>query len=340
VHWLITGGCGFIGANLVAGLLAETTHTLRILDSGTAGAHSLAELGLDARRLDVRRADVRDRDAVREAAAGADVIVHLAGASGVAGSLANPHGDASANVLGTLNVLEAAKRTGARVVFASTTGPLIGPAARIDEATLPSPSVPYGASKLAAEAYCHAYARSFGVASCVLRLTNVYGPGSGHKAGAVSRFLADGRAGRALTITGDGRQTRDFLYVADAVSALRRAAMHPAAPGQTFQIATGRAIAINELAAAVRDLVATHGLAVPALTHTAPRPAEIPATDASPAKARARLGWRADVGLADGLAATFAWLSRQLEHDRRDWPPPGRDRRPAFTPGARVWRGS
>jgi UDP-glucose 4-epimerase len=312
VHWLITGGCGFIGANLVAHLLAGRAHALRILDDRSAGADSLAALGVDARHLDIRGADVRDRDAVQEAAAGCEVIVHLAGATGVAGSLKDPRDDASANVLGTLNVLEAARRTGARVVFASTTGPLIGPAARIDEATLPAPSVPYGASKLAAEAYCHAYGQAFGVAYCVLRLTNVYGPGSGHKTGAVGRFLADGLAGRALTITGDGRQTRDFLYVDDGVRALYRAGTHPAAAGQTFQIATGRATSINELAAAVRTLLAAHGHPAPARTHTRARPAEVPSTLASPAKARERLGWRAQVELTDGLARTYTGLSREL----------------------------
>ncbi|WP_200340323.1 NAD-dependent epimerase/dehydratase family protein [Rhodovibrio sodomensis] len=212
MRWLVTGGCGFIGANLVAGLLAAGGQAVRILDDGRAGADSLGGLGLDVRRLDRRHGDVGDAPAVLAAARDAGVIVHLAGAAGVAGSLADPRGDAAANVLGTLNVLEAARQTGARVVFASTTAPLIGAAPTIDERTLPAPCVPYGASKLAAEAYCHAYARSFGVASCVLRLTNVYGPGSAHKTGAVGRFLADGLAGRALTITGDGLQTRDFVY--------------------------------------------------------------------------------------------------------------------------------
>ena len=312
MDWLITGGCGFIGANLVAALLADGGHRIRVLDDGTAGADSLADLGVVGRRIDIRRADVRDRDAVREAASGTAVIVHLAGATGVAGSLADPYADADANVMGTLNVLEAARRTGARVLFASTTGPLIGPARRIDEATLPVPQVPYGASKLAAEAYCGAYGQAFGVACCVLRLTNVYGPGSRHKAGAVGRFLADGLAGRALTITGDGRQTRDFVYVADVVRALRRAATHADAPGQTVQIATGRATRILALADAVGRLLAARGHPVPARTHSPPRPAEVPATAASPAKAHALLGWRAEVDLADGLARTYTALIRRL----------------------------
>ena len=312
MDWLITGGCGFIGAHLTADLLAEGGHTIRLLDDGSARASSLAELGVDAARLEIRDADVRAGDAVARAAEGVEAIVHLAGATGVARSLADPLGDAQANVLGTLNVLEAARRTGARVVVASTTGPLIGPAARIDERTLPAPVVPYGASKLAAEAYCRAYAESFGVAACVLRLTNVYGPGGAHKAGAATRFLADGLAGRALAITGDGQQTRDFLYVADVVRALHLAATHPAAAGDTFQIATGQATAINALAAAVQRLLRDHGHPAPPVTHVEARPAEVRATVASPAKARERLGWTAEVGLADGLARTYAHLTRQL----------------------------
>ena len=327
VHWLVTGGCGFIGANLVADLMATPGQRVRILDDGSAGATSLAALGVDARALDIRQADVRQADAVTAAARDVDVIVHLAGATGVPGSLADPLGDATANVLGTLNVLQAARANrgrggGARVVFASTTGPLIGQAATaqpsdaIDETTLPAPSVPYGASKLAAEGYCRAYAHAYGVPTCVLRLTNVYGPGSDHKAGAVGRFLLDGIAGRALTITGDGGQTRDFLYVGDLVRALRLAAEHPnavgGAPGQTFQIATGRATSIAGLADAVGTLLAARGHPVPGLHHAPARPADVRHTRANPAKAAATLGWRADIGLADGLARVYAHVTRQL----------------------------
>ena len=312
MRWLITGGCGFIGANLIADLRAVGGHELRVLDDGSAAAGSLRACGVDPACLDLRRGDVRDEAAVHDAARGVDVVVHLAGATGVVGSLADPRGDASANVLGTLNVLEAARHTGARVVFASTTAPLVGDAPEIDERTLPAPRVPYGASKLAAEAYCQAYAASFGVASCVLRLTNVYGRGSGHKTGAIGRFLADGLAGRPLTITGDGRQTRDFLHVADVVRALSLAAARPAAAGETFQIATGRATAIIDLARRVQDLLRRQGRPVPGLSRVPARPAEVRATHASPAKAEALLGWRAEVDLDAGLARTHAGLTGEL----------------------------
>nr|WP_242468899.1 NAD-dependent epimerase/dehydratase family protein [Rhodovibrio salinarum] len=309
---MVTGGCGFIGANLVADLLATGGQQIRVLDDGSAGASSLPDLGVELRSLEFHRADVRAPDAVRQAAHGVDAIVHLAGATGVMGSLADPRGDATANVLGTLNVLEAARNTDARVVLASTTGPLVGDTPRIDERILPVPRVPYGASKLAAEAYCQAYASAFGVATCVLRLTNVYGPGSGHKADAVGRFLTDGLAGRALTITGDGHQTRDFLYVGDVVQALRLAATHPGAVGQLFQIATARATSITALATAVQSLLRTHDHRIPALTYAPARPAEVRATVADPAKARDTLGWTADTDLSDGLERYYSHLTHQV----------------------------
>lgn len=312
MRWLIAGGCGFIGANLVADLLAAGGQEVRVLDDGSAGADSLRAVGVDPGHLDLWRADVRDAAALQAAAQGAQAIVHLAGATGVAGSLADPLSDARVNVLGTLGVLEAARSTGARVVFTSTTAPLIGDAPTIDERTLPAPRVPYGAGKLAAEAYCHAYTKAFGVASCVVRLTNVYGPGSAHKTGAVGRFLADGLAGRALTVTGDGRQTRDFLHVDDVVRALRLAASHPAAAGQTFQIAAGHATAIGALAQSVQALLRAHGHPVPAVTHAPARPAEVRATVADPAKAAAQLGWQAQIGLSAGLERTYAHLARRL----------------------------
>jgi UDP-glucose 4-epimerase len=315
MHWLVTGGAGFIGANLVRHLLATAGQRVRVLDDGRAGAASLRELGIDARAFERVAADVQDAAAVARAARDIDAIVHLAGATGVAGSLADPRADLQANVLGTLNVLEAARTTGARVVFASTTAPLVGPAARADEDSLPAPQVPYGASKLAAEGYCHAYARAFGVPATVLRLTNVYGPGSAHKAGAVSRFLADGLAGRALTVTGDGRQTRDFLHVDDAVRALALAATAPGAPGApgaVFQIASGRSTAIAELAAGVRALLADRGHAAPPLVFAPPRPAEVATTRADPSKAWQALRWRAEVALPEGLTRLYAHLTRAL----------------------------
>jgi UDP-glucose 4-epimerase len=155
VRWLITGGYGFIGANLVADLLAAGGQEVRVLDDRSAGAGSLRALGVDATRLDLWEADVRDAAAMSEAARGADAVVHRAGATGVAGSLADPGGDARANVLGTLGVLEAARTTGARVVLASTTAPLTGDAPALTNAPCPVPRVPNGPRKLVAEAYCN-----------------------------------------------------------------------------------------------------------------------------------------------------------------------------------------
>jgi UDP-glucose 4-epimerase len=298
---LVTGGAGFIGVNLVRTLRARG-HGVTVLDDMSAGRREFLE-GLDVGLVE---GDVRDPRAVDAAVRGHHAIVHLAAQTGVPTSLADPRHDCEVNVLGTLNVLEAVRRRGngrsPRVVFASSNAPLGRqvPPAREDKA--PLPVSPYGASKLAAEAYCLAYHGSWGVPTVALRFANVYGPYSDHKQSVVARFFATVRAGAALTVDGDGEQTRDFIFVGDLCRAIVLALESDVA-GEVLQVATGVETSIRQLADMVADVV---GRPVP-LVNGAPRAGDVRKNYSDIGKVQRLLGWTPQVDLRQGLRSTWSW---------------------------------
>ncbi len=207
--------------------------------------------------------DIRNPEDCESAARGRDVIVHLAANTGVAPSVEDPRGDMEANVAGTLNMLEAARRHGVkRFVFASSGAPVGEVEPPIHEEPAPRPVSPYRASKLAGEGYCSAYHRTFGLETIALRFGNVYGPGSSHKSSLVAKFIRQALEGTPCEIYGDGGQTRDFVFIQDLVDALIKAALFTAPPppfppavpwGLPFQIATSREHTVNEVAELLRE---------------------------------------------------------------------------------------
>lgn len=247
VRYLITGGCGFIGRNLISRLATDPANHIRVFDDLSVG--SIAELqtvipvlrrGEGKEPCFVRGAaelivgDIRDAPAITAAMAGAEIVVHLAANSGVALAVADPERDCGVNVLGTLNCLQAARLQAARrFVFASSGAPLGMCEPPLHEAMAPRPASPYGASKLAGEAYCCAYFHCFGVETVVLRFANVYGPYSGHKSSVVAKLIREALRGEAWTLYGDGGQTRDFIFVDDLCSAIAKAALTPGVVGMS-----------------------------------------------------------------------------------------------------------
>lgn len=328
MKWLITGGCGFIGANLIGTLMREGGHRVRVLDDLSVGTRAAIErhgdvVDADAdtsgawpEAIELRRGDIRAPEPVRAAAEGADAIVHLAANTGVEPSLNDPRADCETNVLGTLNVLEAARAAGdPRVVFASSGAPLGHVEPPIHEEIAPHPASPYGASKLAGEGYCSAYFHSFGVETVVLRFGNVYGPLSGHKGSVVARFFKDAYAGRPLEIHGDGSQTRDFIFIDDLVKAIRLAAVRAGIGGEAFQIATNSECTIHALADAVIDVLRKNGEPVPTVTHGTPRRGDVARNYSDIRKARDVLGWQPDHTLRDGLIKTQADFAARQESE-------------------------
>jgi UDP-glucose 4-epimerase len=322
-RWLITGGCGFIGCNLVRHLLSEGGCQIRVLDNlEAAGAERLRHVGSlvevaplacgvhgGSDHIELVMCDILDADAVQASTRDCQVVVHLAANTGVAPSVQDPRRDCLINVIGTLNCLEAARHEGVeRFVFASSGAPVGEVEPPVHEEKAPRPVSPYGASKLAGEGYCSAYARSFGLETVALRFGNVYGPYSDRKSSVVAAFIKRALAGEPLEVYGDGSQTRDFIHVDDLVRAIGQAASVPGIGGEVFHIATAQETTVAELAQTLIRVLARHGCGGVQLRNAPPRTGDVRRTFADTSKAAARLGWRADVPLEQGLASVVQWF--------------------------------
>ncbi|MGH7556653.1 MAG: NAD-dependent epimerase/dehydratase family protein [Gemmatimonadota bacterium] len=301
---LVTGACGFIGANLLPKLLARGIE-VRALDNLSRGSRAnLANLDVE-----VLEGDVRDSDAVTRALSGVDTVIHLAAYGSVAESVEEPFENFDVNVRGTLVLLRACAAAGVeKVVFASTGGAIMGNTPPpVDEATLPWPISPYGASKLCGEAYCHAFAGSFGLPVVALRFANVYGPGAEHKKGAVTTFIARALRREPLVIYGDGSATRDYLYVDDLCEGICAATDAPL-EDDVLHLASGEETSIERLARLVLEL--TDAADTPIL-YESPRRGEIERTFAKPERARALLGFEPAHSLLEGMRKTVDWFAER-----------------------------
>ena len=303
---LVTGGAGFIGSNL-ARLVVARGDTLRILDDLSVG--SLAYL--DGVPHQLVRGSLADPASVKAAVTGADAIVHLAARAGIPDSVTDPLGTFDANVTQTVGLLEEARRSGVRrLVIASSNAAAGDHEPPSDETDLPHPLSPYGASKLASEAYVQAYAATYGMAACSLRFSNAYGPFSLHKRSVVAAWLRDALADRPIVIHGDGGQTRDFVFAEDLGRGVLAALDAPEADvaGEVFQVGTAVETTINELARALEAAVGRPLV----VERREGRAGDVRRNVSRIDKANRVIGFRPRVSLPDGLAVTAAWYARAL----------------------------
>jgi UDP-glucose 4-epimerase len=297
---VVTGGAGFIGSNLVDALVARGDD-VHVLDDLSKGRRE--RVAADA---ELHVADVREPDTVF-AAVGPETVFHLAAQADVRVSVERPDLDADVNVLGTVRVLEAARRSGARVVFASTGGAIYGECdGPVTEAAERRPLAPYGTSKLCGEEYVATWNRLYGTGHVVLRLANVYGPRQEPhgEAGVVAIFMGLLHDGGTPRIYGDGTQTRDYVFVEDVVTAMLAAAAHD---GGVFNIGTGTETSVLDLYAAVER---ASGVSREADFAEA-RLGELRRSVLDISRAEHALGWRPAHPLADGLARTWAWVEQE-----------------------------
>jgi len=299
---LVTGGAGFIGSHIADALLARGDEVL-VLDDLSAGRPGRLDPGVTLHKLSITDAAALNAEV---ASFGPELICHLAAQIDVRASVDAPAADAGVNIVGTVNLLEAARQAGARVLFASTGGALYGRDAPIPslEDVLPLPESPYGIAKYCAECYIGLYNRLHGTRHSVLRLANVYGPRQdpAGEAGVITIFCASVLAGREPTIYGDGTQTRDYVYVGDAVRAFL-AAGDNGRPG-TWNIGAGVEVSVLDLVAII-GVVAGRGVRP---GFAAPRPGELQRSAVATERAASELGWRAGTPLAEGVRRVYRWI--------------------------------
>ena len=303
---LVTGGGGFIGSNLVRGLL-ERGDTVRVLDNFATGNRD----NLDGLDIEVVEGELRSYERVHNAVRGAEVVFHLGALGSVPRSVQDPLTTSAVNVEGTLNVLLAARDEGVRRVVYASSSSVYGSAAALpaQEASPVDPISPYGVAKLAAERYCVSFSRVYeSFETVVLRYFNVFGPRqSPHSqyAAVVPLFLTAIAAGEPLTIFGDGEQSRDFTYVENVVEANLRAAEAERANGRIFNVAAGSPRSVNTLVETISEL-----LGKPAERRfEPPRAGDLRDSYADISAAREILGWEPAVDFEDGLRRTAESLA-------------------------------
>ncbi|MFN2565796.1 MAG: NAD-dependent epimerase/dehydratase family protein [Gemmatimonadaceae bacterium] len=306
--WLVTGGAGFIGSHL-ATRLTEMGRPVRVVDNLSTG--SRANLAHLDGRIDFLEGDLADERTCARAVDGVEVVFHVAALPSVPRSLADPWGSHAANVNATVRLLEAARAAGVRRVVVSSSSSVYGDTPTLPkiEDVEPRPRSPYAASKLAAEQYALAYARAGLVEGVALRYFNVFGPRQSPDspyAAVIPLFFRAATTGTAATIFGDGAQTRDFTYVANVVDANLLAATAPAAraSGHVVNVGAGERTSIRELLAMIEKVT---GRPI-ARVHHPPRAGDVRDSLAGLERAAARLGYRPEVPLTDGLRRTWEWF--------------------------------
>ncbi len=305
-RYLITGGAGFIGANLAHALVARG-ESVRILDDFSTGR--LQNLRGIEDRIEILRGDIRDPAVVAAAVRGIEIILHQAALNSNPRSIKEPGPTNAVNVGGTLLLLEAARGAGTRRVVYASSSSVYGDTPGLPKAEDQplSPKAPYGVSKLAAEFYCRVFSQVYGLETVSLRYFNVFGPRQhpdSEYAAAIPRFLRRMLAGDRPVIFGDGEQSRDFTAVENVVAANILAAEAVHGIGDVFNIAGGRPSTLNQVVAWLNQLLGTN---LPPI-YEPPRPADIRHSYASIRKAEEVLDYRPTLEVQEGLRRTVEWF--------------------------------
>jgi UDP-glucose 4-epimerase len=306
---LITGGCGFIGANLISFIFEKTNWNITILDNLTSGKKEYLSDFIDDKRLDFIKGDIRDQEKVKKAIDKCDFVVNLAAQVGVIPSVEKPLFDMDVNIKGTLILLKAAVDSDVeKFIQASSATPLGEQEMPLNEDKVPAPLSPYGASKLACEGYCSAFSGSFNLNTVVLRFSNVYGPWSELKGSVIPLFIRQILNDETLTIYGDGRQTRDFIYVSDICQGIFLSLTRELPENYClFQLGTEKETSINELIDLLKNNISKDF----SYRYASARNGEIICSYTDISKAKNILRYKPKIPIEKGIRKTIEWFKRQ-----------------------------
>ncbi|MCL6582706.1 MAG: SDR family oxidoreductase [bacterium] len=308
--FLITGGGGFIGSNLVKALISQG-EKVRVLDNFSTGKReNIAEV-LD--QIELIEGDIRDFEIVKRSAQGVDYILHQAALPSVPRSIADPISSTSVNIDGTVNLLVAAKDCGVKKFVMASSSSVYGdsPTLPKHEELPPRPLSPYALTKLAGEQYCQIFSRLYGLKTVCLRYFNVFGPGqdpNSQYAAVIPKFIISLLRNTPPTVFGDGEQSRDFTFVENVIQANLLAVRSEVSDGSPINIACGQRISLNEL---LRELGAILSKKIEPI-YQPPRPGDVKHSLAAIERARIYLGFKPVVNTQDGLRKTVDWFSRTL----------------------------
>ena len=310
--YLVTGGAGFIGSNLVDELLRRE-HRVRVLDNLSTGRPE--NLAAVRERIDFFNADICNLETIRPCFAGVDYVLHLAALPSVPRSVADPISANRVNIEGTLNVLLAAREAGVkRVVFAASSAAYgDNPILPRVESHEPRPMSPYALTKVAGEYYCQIFTRLYGVEAVALRYFNIFGPRQNPHSqytGVLSKFITAYIKGTTPTIFGDGEQSRDFTYIDNVVDATLRACIAPDAPGKVINVGVGGRFTLNQTIALLDQIFGKQ--VTP--RYDPPRSGDVLHSQADISLARQVLGYEPKVPYEQGLKKTVEWYRAELAH--------------------------
>lgn len=303
---LITGGLGFIGSNLIK--LISNKFNVKILDDLSNLPH------LDKKKFEYEKniiiGDIKNYDICKQAVRGVDIIVHLAARGNVVDSVNDPFDNYENNVLGTFNILKAATDYGVKkIIFASTGGALMGNCELpVSEDSVPKPIAPYGASKLAGEGYCHAFANISNSSITILRFANIYGTLSMHKKGLINAIMQKIYANKNIEIYGDGNATRDFLFVEDLCIGILKAIDYKHSNSEIFHLASAKEVSTLKVA---QTLLKISGNTQVKIIFKEKRKGEVENNVASYSKANKMLDFQPSISLEDGLKRCWDWFTSE-----------------------------
>jgi UDP-glucose 4-epimerase len=314
---LIIGGCGFIGVNLAQYLLDRTDKKINILDNLSTGSfNNLKRIkNYSAERISFFKGDIRKKEDIQKAIKGCYWAINLAAQTGVEQSLINPVIGAQINVLGVINLLEVCKNNRVERFIQASSGACLGQQKMpVDEKKVPNPLSPYGASKLAGEGYCSAYSGSFGLKTIVLRFSNVYGPFSNLKESAVHKFIKQIFKKSPVVIYGNGKQTRDFIYIKDICKAIFLSLKNKTENNfELFQIGSGKETSINDVFELIKKEFEKRGYIVKKPVFKPARKGEVKRNFTKISKAKKALSFYPSIGIKEGIAKTIEWYKQNYK---------------------------